>query len=154
MTIKQKQIEYEKQRSLDDASHIFRLNQIENEGNDPIESGESYGTPHDLASLYSTKRDKTIKDVPDGYDEELPGRPAIKLSRYDTDQANTGRDPLGKAGLTADDTPKRTNNVSTFALEENSRMLKRLSLTGLRGKQQLTEDEKPSILDEKNIIDE
>ena len=95
-----------------------------------------------------------IKDVPDGYDEELPGRPAIKLSRYDTDQANTGRDPLGKAGLTADDTPKRTNNVSTFALEENSRMLKRLSLTGLRGKQQLTEDEKPSILDEKNIIDE
>ena len=42
----------------------------------------------------------------------------------------------------------------TFALEENSRMLKRLSLTGLRGKQQLTEDEKPSILDEKNIIDE
>ena len=49
------------------------------------------------------KRDKTIKDVPDGYDEEKPGRPAIKLSRYDTDQANMGRDPLGKAGLTADD---------------------------------------------------
>ena len=34
--------------------------QIENEGNDPVESGESYGTPHDLANLYSTKRDKTI----------------------------------------------------------------------------------------------
>ena len=28
------------------------------------------------------------------------GRPPIKLSRYGTDQANTGRDPLGKAGLT------------------------------------------------------
>ena len=149
-----KEIEYEKQRSLDDASHIFRLNQIENEGNDPIESGESYGTPHDLASLYSTKRDKTVKDVPDGYDEEKPGRPPIKLSRYDSDQANMGRDPLGKAGLTADDTPNRTNDVSTFALEENSRILKKLSLNRLNGKKVLTETDKPSILDEKNIINE
>jgi hypothetical protein len=149
-----KEIEYEKQKSLDDASHIFRLNQIENEGNDPIESGESYGTPHDLASLYSTKRDKTIKDVPDGYDEEKPGRPAIKLSRYDTDQANMGRDPLGKAGLTADDTPNRTNNVSTFALEENSRLLKKLALPKTKGKQILKEKNTSSLLDEKNIIDE
>ncbi len=149
-----KEIEHEKQRSLDDASHIFRLNQIENEGNDPIESGESYGTPHDLASLYSTKRDKTIKDVPDGYDEEKPGRPAIKLSRYDTDQANTGRDPLGKAGLTADDSPNRTNNVSTFALEENSRLLKKLALPKSTKKQILKEKNTSSLLDEKNIIDE
>ena len=148
------EMEKERNRALDDAAHIFRLNQIENEGNDPVESGESYGTPHDLADLYSTKRDKTIKDVPDGYDEEKPGRPPLKLSRYDTDQANMGRDPLGKAGLTADETPNRTNNVSTFALSENSRLLKKLSLTRLKGKQQLTEDDKPSILDEKNIIDE
>ena len=65
-----------------------------------------------------------------------------------------GRDPLGKAGLTADDTPDRTNNVSTFALKENSRMLKRLSLTRLKGKQVLTEDNKKSLLDEENIIKE
>ena len=38
-------------------------------------------------SLRFDLRDKTIKDVPDGYDEEKPGRPAIKFSRYDTDQA-------------------------------------------------------------------
>ena len=149
-----KEIEYERNKALDDAAHIFRLNQIENEGNDPIESGESYGTPHDLANLYSTKRDKTIKDIPDGYDEEKPGRPPIKLSRYDTDQANMGRDPLGKAGLTADDSPNRTNDVSTFALEENSRILKKLSLTRLKGKQVLNEDNKRSLLDEENIIKE
>jgi hypothetical protein len=148
------EMDHERNRSLDDAAHIFRLNQIENEGNDPIESGESYGTPHDLAGLYATKRDKTIKDVPDGYDEKEPGRPPIKLSRYDTDQANTGRDPLGKAGLTADDTPDRTNNVSTFALEENSRILKKLSLNRLKGKQILNEEGKSSILDEENIINE
>ena len=104
--------------------------------------------------MYATKRDKTIKNVPDGYDEEGPGRPPIKLSRYGSDQANTGRDPLGKDGLTADDTPKRTNDVSTFSIKENSRLLKKLSLTRLKGKHVLNEDNKTSILDEKNIIDE
>ena len=152
--LSQTEIDYERNRSLDDAAHIFRLNQIENEGNDPIESGESYGTPHDLANLYSTKRDKAIKDVPNGYDENEPGRPKNKISRYDTDQANMGRDPLGKAGLTADDTPNRTNKVSTFALEENSRMLKKLSLTRLKGPQVITENNKKSLLDEENIIKE
>ena len=148
------EMEHERNRSLDDASHIFRLNQIENEGNDPTESGESYGTPHDLAGLYSTKRDKTIKDVPDGYDEEKPGRPPIKLSRYGTDQANMGKDPLGKAGLTADDSPKRTNDVSTFALKENGRLLKKLSLNILGTKGIINENSPSSLLDEKNIIDE
>ena len=152
--LSQEEIDHERGRALDDAAHIFRMNQIENEGNDPIESGESYGTPHDLASMYSTKRDKTIKDIPDGYDENEPGRPKQKLSRYDTDQANMGRDPLGKAGLTADDTPDNTNNVSTFALEENSRILKKLSLNRLKGKQLLKEEEKSSMLDEENIIKE
>ena len=152
--LSEQEIDYERNKSLDDAAHIFRLNQIENEGNDPIESGESYGTPHDLAGMYATKRDKGIKDIPDGYDENEPGRPKQKLSRYGTDQANMGRDPLGKAGLTADDTPNRANDVSTFALEENNRILKKLSLNRLGGKQVLTEDNKTSLLDEENIIKE
>ena len=152
--LSQAEMDHERNRALDDAAHIFRTNQIEAEGNDPIESGESYGTPHDLAGLYSTKRDKTIKDVPDGYDEEGPGRPAIKLSRYGTDQANMGRDPLGKAGLKADDSPKDSYDVSTFSVNENSRLLKKLSLSRLKGKHLINEDDKPSILDEKNIIDE
>ena len=65
-----------------------------------------------------------------------------------------GRDPLGKAGLTADDTPNRTNDVSTFALEENTRILKKLSLNRLKGKQVLKEETKTSLLDEENIIKE
>ena len=65
-----------------------------------------------------------------------------------------GRDPLGKAGLTADDSPNRTNDVSTFALEENSRILKKLSLNRLKGKEVITETSKNSLLDEENIIDE
>ena len=65
-----------------------------------------------------------------------------------------GRDPLGKAGLTADDSPKRTNDVSTFALEENSRLLKKLALPKNNKKQILKEKNTSSLLDEKNIIDE
>mgnify|MGYP001250384647 FL=1 len=152
--LSQEEMDHERNRSLDDAAHIFRLNQIENEGNDPIESGESYGTPHDLANVYANNRIKPTGDLPDGYDEKEPGRPKNKISRYDTDQANMGRDPLGKAGLTADDSPDRTNNVSTFALEENSRILKKLSLTRLKGKQIITEETTPSLLDEENIIKE
>tara|TARA_R110000803_G_scaffold174499_1_gene237085 strand:- start:419 stop:2176 length:1758 start_codon:yes stop_codon:yes gene_type:complete len=153
-TLSDQEMEHERNQALDDAAHIFRVNQIEAEGNDPIESGESYGTPHDLAGLYATKRDKHVKEIPDGYDEEGPGRPPIKLSRYGTDQANMGRDPLGKAGLKADDSPKDSYDVSTFSVNENSRLLKKLSLTRLKGKHLINEDDKPSILDEKNIINE
>jgi hypothetical protein len=148
------EMEYEKNKSLDDAAHIFRLNQIENEGNDPIESGESYGTPHDLAGMYATKRDKGIKDIPNGYDENEPGRPKNKLSDFGTDKSNFSRDPLGKKGLTADDSPNRTNDVSALSLEENSRLLKKLSLNRLKGKHLLSEEDKSSMLDEENIIKE
>ena len=47
--LSEEEMDFERNRALDDAAHIFRANQIENEGNDPLESGESYGTPHDLA---------------------------------------------------------------------------------------------------------
>jgi len=152
--LSQEEIDFERNRALDDAAHIFRLNQIENEGNDPIESGESYGTPHDLANVYANNRIKPTQDLPDGYDENEPGRPKTKLSDYGSDKSNFSRDPLGKSGMTADDSPDRTNNVSTFALEENSRILKKLSLGRLKGKQILTESDKKSLLDEENIIKE
>jgi len=148
------EIDHERNRALDDAAHIFRTNQIENEGNDPIESGESYGTPHDLANVYANNRIKDRGDVPSGYDEREPGRPKTKLSDFGSDKGNFSRDPLGKSGLTADDEPKRTNNVSTFALEENSRILKKLSLGRLKGKQLLSEEGKTSMLSEENIIKE
>ena len=152
------EMDHEKEQALDDAARIFRTNQIENEGNDPIESGESYGTPHDLAGMYATKRDKHVRDVPDGYDENEPGRPKSKLSNFGTDQSNLGRDPLGKGGLTGNDTPAyikhTTNEVSTLSVTENSRILKKLSLGRLKGKQLINEDGKSSLLDEKNIIDE
>jgi hypothetical protein len=156
--ISREQLIDENEKTLDDAMHTFRLNQIESEGNDPIETGESYGTPHDLANLYSTKRDKGVKDVPDGYDEDEPGRPKKKFgSTYGSEESNFSRDPLGKSGLTADETPNRTNNVSnvsSLALESNNRMVKKLALNRLRKQTLLTENDEHTLLSEKNIMDE
>ena len=71
---------------IEDAMDTFRLSQLENEGNDPTESGMSYGTPHDLASLYGNKRDKAVgpAQIPTGYDEKDPGRPIEKMQNYGT----------------------------------------------------------------------
>ena len=84
----------------EDHRRAFRLTQIENEGNDPVESGRSYGTPHDLASIYGRRQDSAERgaamgEVPTGYEDEPltgpeGGRPREKMSIY-----GTNKDPLG-----------------------------------------------------------
>ena len=93
--------EYNGYRSqmIEDAKRKFRIGQIENEGNDPIDSGESFGTPHDLASLYGKGR---YDGVPAGYDEdkkEPVGRPEEKVSDRNTQDDNFGKDRLGSKGM-------------------------------------------------------
>ena len=141
----------EKDQQVDDAMHKFRLSQIENEGNDPAESGMSYGTPHDLASLYGNKRDKAVgpAQIPSGYDEKEPGRPVSDPSKYGSDKSNFSRDPLGKQGQSSprQDRPSDGNKVSTF----ESQNLKK-SLQKIRNKKQvLNEKEEKGLLSEKNI---
>ncbi len=55
---------------------------------DPLETGKSYGTPHDLASLYGKGR--VISDpgnVPTGYGDDVKlGRPTEKVSNINTQQ--------------------------------------------------------------------
>jgi hypothetical protein len=141
----------QKEAMLDDAMDKFRLSQIENEGNDPVESGISYGTPHDLASLYGNKRDKAVgpAQVPTGYDEKQPGRPTERPQNYGSDRSNFSRDPLGKKGLSPEKPEKSTdiNKVSTF---EAANIKK--SLQKFRNKKQiLKEEEENGLLSEKNI---
>ena len=96
----------------EDYKRFFRISQIENEGNDPAKSGKSYGTPHDLASLYGRrqgdKKGMEVGDVPAGYEDETPGigdigpeggRPRTNASIHGTSKAIGGRDPLGKHGM-------------------------------------------------------
>ena len=93
--------EYDEYRDLiaQDAKRKFRINQIENEGNDPLETGKSYGTPHDLASLYGRNRYDN-GEVPEGYDEDKEplGRPEEKVSNINTQDNAFGKDRLGKDG--------------------------------------------------------
>ena len=71
--------QYDEYRDLvvQDQKRKFRVTQIEAEGNDPLETGKSYGTPHDLASLYGKGRmDSDPANIPTGYNEKEPlGRP-------------------------------------------------------------------------------
>ena len=141
----------QKDTLADDAMLAFRLSQLENEGNDPVESGVSYGTPHDLASLYGNKRDKAVgpAQVPTGYDEKDPGRPVERPQNYGSDKSNFSRDPLGKGGLNAErpDRPTDTNRVTTFEAANIKQSLQKLH----NKKQVLKEEEENGLLSEKNI---
>ena len=145
--------EYNKEKDiiLQDMMHKFRLTQLESEGNDPVESGISYGTPHDLASLYGNKRDKAVgpAQVPTGYDEKDPGRPTEKPQNYGSDKGNFSRDPIGKKGLTPDkpEKPSDGNKVSTFEVKNLKKSLQKLK----NKKQILKEENEGVLLSEKNI---
>jgi hypothetical protein len=104
------QDQYEEYRDLvnQDTKRGFRLSQIEAEGNDPLSSGKSYGTPHDLAALYGKGRMYSDpSNVPDGYDEgttdKTPlGRPVDNLTNRDKQEGNFGKDRLGRKGMKKD----------------------------------------------------
>jgi len=101
--------QYNEMRDLvrEDAKRTFRVAQVEAEGNDPAKSGRSYGTPHDLASMYGRRATSTEKgggpgSVPPGYNEIGPegGRPKEKASIYGTNaDPMGGRDRLGVHGM-------------------------------------------------------
>jgi len=145
------------QRDLisEDVKRTFRYSQIENEGNDPTISGESYGTPHDLATVYN-KTNRGDLDVPDGYNEfekNPVGRPKEKASIYGTDNSAFGRDPLGKKGMKEPkpEQPSVGNKARAFALESMK------GLESLKKKKMMIYEEKtntPTLLDEKNIIND
>ena len=159
--------QYDEYRDLirQDVKRKFRLSQIESEGNDPIETGKSYGTPHDLASLYGQGRMFSDPgNVPDGYDEndKTPlGRPKEKVSNRNSQEDNFGKDRLGSAGMKND---YNSNNKikqdfkggSPLALEGNTQFFKHQDmLKGIPvgGKKLVFEQDsaKDSLLDESNI---
>ena len=148
--------EYDEYRDLisEDAKRKFRLNQIEAEGNDPVETGKSYGTPHDLASLYGKGRmDSDPTNVPDGYDQGTIdpklGRPKEKVSDRNTQDSAFGKDRLGAKGMKRDvNEPKSSyKGKSPLALETL------LSKVPINSKKLVFENDNKgeSLLDESNI---
>ena len=121
--------QYEEYRDLisEDTKRQFRLAQIEAEGNDPSETGKSYGTPHDLASLYGKGRMYSDpSNLPDGYDEQTTdktslGRPIEQPTNRDKQEGNFGKDRLGRKGMKKD---YNDTKGSSLALESNRIMVK------------------------------
>jgi len=134
--------EYNEMRDLvrEDSKRAFRVGQLEAEGNDPAKSGRSYGTPHDLASMYGRRATATEKsstgnsgEVPAGYSEIGPegGRPREKFSVYGTnDDPVGGRDRLGVDGMHGGFPSDNENVMETHTAEkifhQNKDLLKTL----------------------------
>jgi hypothetical protein len=154
--------QYEEYRDLivEDQKRAFRNKQVSEEGNDPKLTGKSYGTPHDLASLYGRGRyeDNT---VPDGYDEKVPlGRPEEKSTDRNSQESPFGKDRLGNRGAKFDDNESDSirpqyKGGSPLALEAKQIYLKNKSLieslaTSARS---IKENKEISFLDENNIME-
>ena len=159
--------QYMQERDLvrEDSKSMFRIAQIENEGNDPAKSGTTYGTPHDLASMYGRRSVSTPKggspgEIPQGYSEMEPkwgepgpegGRPKEKASIYGTnDNPLGGRDPLGVQGMHGgfpSDNENVMENLTTQAIyHKNKEALKNIVFS----KESKSE---PDLLKEDNIKD-
>jgi hypothetical protein len=125
---------------IEDKKRQFRYKQVEEEGNDPAETGQAYGTPHQLATIYGkgryTNTPSAPQDVPAGYDEDqkdivrLPGRPQEKASVRDTQDSPFGKDPIGKkeysSTMDGEDNYGKVNHKggSPLALEAKSQYFK------------------------------
>ncbi len=122
--------EYDEYRELvrQDQKRVFRNSQIEAEGNDPLETGKSYGTPHDLASLYGKGRMYSDpSNIPQGYNEneKTPlGRPKEKSTKRNTQDDNFGKDRLGVKRMKDDKSVNEINGNKIMAKYED--MLKNM----------------------------
>ena len=143
--LSKEEYEQERERSLKDAERTFRINQIESEGNDPIESGKTYGTPHSLAALYANKRKggEIPADVPVGYDEKKPGRPPRDTNRG-TEFSNLGRDSMGAAGMKDQEASDIGLDKKSMALEHKETLKTFVKDTG----------KELSLLSEENLLND
>tara|TARA_B100000768_G_scaffold173161_1_gene182126 strand:- start:512 stop:997 length:486 start_codon:yes stop_codon:yes gene_type:complete len=147
---------------INDLKLQFRHEQIESEGNDPVKTGESFGTPHDLATLQQGGDDDSAGDsfgenkggAPEGGFDGA-GRPK-EGGNYGTDENPFGRDPLGNKSLSKNE---RYNATSVINQEQIAGIVSRMK-SKVKTKEMLREslktdtNETPSsLLDEKNILD-
>ena len=153
--------QYDEYRDLirEDAKRQFRVTQIENEGNDPVESGKSYGTPHDLASLYGKGRmDSDPKNIPQGYDEdETLGRPKDSISNIGKQDNNFGKDRLGVKRMK--DTDKNDSSDSRTDTNKSGMALENAQVAFLKNKDIFSKMDKKKLIfehdkDDTSLLDE
>ena len=153
--------QYDEYRDLirEDAKRQFRVTQIENEGNDPVESGKSYGTPHDLASLYGKGRnDSDPRNVPSGYDEdETLGRPKDSITTIGKQDSNFGKDRLGVKRMK--DTDKNDSSDSRTDTNKSGMALENAQVAFLKNRDIFSKMDKKKLIfehdkDDTSLLDE
>ena len=152
--------QYDEYRDLirEDTKRLFRLKQIEEEGNDPVETGKSYGTPHDLATLYGKGRSYSDPaNVPFGYDEDKEdvGRPK-DITRRNKQDSNFGKDRLGSQNKDNESSSIKPNfKGGPLALEDaQTTYMKNQHIFEEMDKKKVTVENKsknPSYLDESQL---
>lgn len=99
-----KETKDEADKALQDIKTIFRESQIENEGNDPAVTKESYGTPHDIASMHTSKKFDSGDSLGFSNGGSEPGgqpgagRPYHTV-KYGSSEHPSGPDPLGRKNI-------------------------------------------------------
>ena len=153
--------QYDEYRALtrEDAKRKFRLDQIAAEGNDPVETGQSYGTPHDLANLYGKGRMYSDPgNVPDGYNDDAKlGRPKDSITSRGKQDNNFGKDPLGVKRMKDTDKNDGSNkpSISEFETAKVTYLKNKDIFKQLNKKQLVFEQDKKdsTLLDESQLKD-
>jgi hypothetical protein len=89
---------------IEDLKREFREEQIKSEGNDPLVTGKSFGTPHDIVSMQmASKASGNQFPASDLYQTDKrfdnPGRPEEFGSWEKETDPSVGRDPTGRLTL-------------------------------------------------------
>ena len=147
--------QYDEYRDLarEDAKRKFRLDQITAEGNDPVSSGKSYGTPHDLASLYGKGRmhsDPGNVPEPEKYDDDKVGRPVDSVTNRGKQDNNFGKDPLGVKRMKDTDKNEGTRPLSEFESPKVTYLKNKEIFKSLNKKKLIFEEDK----DDSTLLDD
>lgn len=167
------QYQQEMEKIINDAKFLFRYKQISEEGNDPVKTGKSFGTSHDIAQLY-----KGDGGLPTGYDEKDDSTPMHsgkddrvvrntmedpekigrkpKHSEYGTHDHPLGNDPIARKAISK---PNLESALSRYAKEKTADILKEtfgdtFTKRDMKAKKKRdAANEEKGLLSESNILD-
>ena len=135
-------VEQEKLRVIADAKQLFRRKQIENEGNDPVNTGEALGTPHTLATIDPEANNPEATNLwgsESNADYTGTGETPAELEKEDEKEESVmkRKDPIGKQ-----------ERIAASGLTRNERIEMVKSMFGLK------KQVKASLLNENNLLDD
>jgi hypothetical protein len=144
---------------LEDLKNDFRKEQIVSEGNDPVKTNKSFGTPHDIASMHVSTKEEN---------QAGPGRPK-KYGSWGRPHDMLGRDPFGVKDTTnnlkGDLDPSYNHKGSPLSMEsaESTQLMSDLSnkfntkksnIINESLKETIVTKNGTTLLDETNLLDD